>query len=191
MADTHSTQTPSEKEVRKVAERFRIDTGKHFALKDHPTRVDLPGMADDTAAKQALRSGVDRLAKLQEKLYINGRWAVLIVFQAMDAGGKDSTIKHVMSGVNPQGVHVTSFKPPGPDELAHDFLWRVSKVLPARGMIGIFNRSHYEEVLVPRVKPKLLEPQHLPAKIAIDGRISCRPMTRRSPRRRPSTRRGT
>jgi len=165
MADKHSTQTPSEKDTRKVAERFRVDSGKRFTLADYPTRAELSGMADEAGAKLALRAGVERLAKLQEKLYVDGRWAVLIVFQAMDAGGKDGTIKHVMSGVNPQGVHVTSFKPPGPDELVHDFLWRVNKVLPARGMIGIFNRSHYEEVLVPRVKPELLEAQHLPAEV--------------------------
>jgi PPK2 family polyphosphate:nucleotide phosphotransferase len=108
---------------------------------------------------------VIRLAKLQDKLYAQANWSVLIVLQAMDAGGKDSTIKHVMSGVNPQGVHVTTFKPPGPEELAHDFLWRISKALPARGMIGIFNRSHYEDVLVPRVYPHLLEPQRLPAAV--------------------------
>jgi PPK2 family polyphosphate:nucleotide phosphotransferase len=165
MADTHLTQAPSHKAVRKVLDRFRVDSGKGFALAEFATRFELPGMADKEGAKAALQAGVERLAKLQDKLYPQQRWAVLIVFQAMDAGGKDGTIKHVLSGVNPQGVHVTSFKPPGPEELAHDFLWRVSKALPARGMIGIFNRSQYEEVLVTRVKPELLEAQRLPAEL--------------------------
>jgi PPK2 family polyphosphate:nucleotide phosphotransferase len=108
---------------------------------------------------------VHRLVALQEKLYAQDEWAVLCVLQAMDAAGKDSTIKHVMSGVNPQGVQVTSFKAPGPEELAHDFLWRANRALPARGHIGIFNRSHYEEVLVVRVHPELLERQNLPKEL--------------------------
>ena len=165
MADTDPAQAPSQKEFRKLLEHCRVDMASASSWTECETRVELPGMADSAGAKAALQAGVERLAKLQEKLYPQRRWAVLIVFQAMDAGGKDGTIKHVMSGVNPQGVHVTSFKPPGPEELAHDFLWRVSKALPARGMIGIFNRSHYEEVLVPRVKPELLEAQHLPAEV--------------------------
>ena len=109
-----------------------------------------------------LAQDVHRLAALQEKLYAQNEWAVLCVLQAMDAAGKDGTIKHVMSGVNPQGVRVTSFKAPGPEELAHDFLWRANRALPERGHIGIFNRSHYEEVLVVRVHPEVLERQHLP-----------------------------
>ena len=112
-----------------------------------------------------LQEGIARLAEQQELLYAGATWSLLIVFQAMDAGGKDSTIKHVMSGINPQGVAVTSFKAPGPEERAHDFLWRVSGALPARGMIGIFNRSHYEEVLVTRVHPDLLDTQALPASL--------------------------
>ena len=107
-----------------------------------------------------------RLAALQEKLYAQNEWSMLCVLQAMDAAGKDGTIKHVMSGVNPQGVQVTSFKAPGPEELAHDFLWRANRALPPRGHIGIFNRSHYEEVLVVRVHPELLERQHLPDGVA-------------------------
>jgi PPK2 family polyphosphate:nucleotide phosphotransferase len=105
---------------------------------------------------------VQRLSELQERLYAQNSWAMLCVMQAMDAAGKDGTIKHVMSGVDPQGVQVTAFKAPGSEELAHDFLWRASRALPARGHIGIFNRSHYEEVLVVRVHPENLERQHLP-----------------------------
>ena len=105
---------------------------------------------------------MERLAELQTMLYANATWSVLLVFQAMDAAGKDSTISHVMSGVNPQGVAVTSFKQPSSDELGHDFLWRINRALPARGIIGIFNRSHYEEVLVARVHPEILDAAHLP-----------------------------
>jgi PPK2 family polyphosphate:nucleotide phosphotransferase len=108
---------------------------------------------------------VHRLAALQEKLYAQNEWAMLCVLQAMDAAGKDGTISHVMSGVNPQGVRVTCFKAPGPEELAHDFLWRANRALPERGHIGIFNRSHYEEVLVVRVHPEVLERQHLPDEV--------------------------
>ena len=165
MADTQHEQDLDPDLVRRRLELFRFTSGKHFSLKSCPTACKLPGMDDDDAAKAALRAGVERLAKQQELLYADGTWSVLIVFQAMDAGGKDGTIKHVMSGVNPQGVAVTAFKPPGPDELAHDFLWRVSKALPARGKIGIFNRSQYEEVLVPRVDPKVLRAQNLPAAV--------------------------
>src|SRR6185369_10428118 len=113
-------------------------------------------------AKALLADGVERLAALQEKLYAQDRWSVLAVFQAMDAAGKDGAVKHVMSGVNPQGCQVHSFKAPSAEELDHDFLWRIAKALPERGRIGIFNRSHYEEVLVVRVHPEFLEKQHLP-----------------------------
>ena len=108
---------------------------------------------------------VHRLATLQDKLYAQNEWSLLCVLQAMDAAGKDGTIKHVMSGVNPQGVQVTSFKAPGPEELAHDFLWRANRAVPQRGHIGVFNRSHYEEVLVVRVHPELLEREHLPTEL--------------------------
>ncbi|MBA2544444.1 MAG: polyphosphate kinase 2 family protein [Deltaproteobacteria bacterium] len=111
---------------------------------------------------EALEETVEKLAKVQGKLYANARYSVLLVFQAMDAAGKDGTIKAVMSGVNPQGCHVTSFKAPTSDELAHDFLWRVNRALPERGRIGIWNRSHYEEVLAVRVHPNFLEGQRLP-----------------------------
>src|SRR5258705_7380251 len=106
--------------------------------------------------------GIQALTELQEMLYAQDRWSVLLIFQAMDAAGKDGTIKHVMSGVNPQGVEVTSFKQPSPEELDHDFLWRCARRVPERGRIGIFNRSYYEEVLVVRVHPETLERQQLP-----------------------------
>jgi PPK2 family polyphosphate:nucleotide phosphotransferase len=114
--------------------------------------------------------GVERLADLQGKLYAQDRWGVLIIFQAMDGAGKDSTIKHVMSGVNPQGVQVSSFKVPSAEELDHDYLWRSAKCLPERGRIGIFNRSYYEEVLVVKVHPEILEAQRIPPE-RVDGRI--------------------
>jgi PPK2 family polyphosphate:nucleotide phosphotransferase len=148
-----------------VLERYRVTNGKNFRLKDHDP--------DDTGGKLIARensqallaSGIARLSELQELLYPHSTWALLCVFQAMDAAGKDGTIKHVMSGINPQGVQVTAFKPPSPEELGHDFLWRVSRALPARGHIGIFNRSHYEEVLVVRVHPEFLGRQGLPTKL--------------------------
>ena len=145
---------------RTLVRRYRIADGRKFRLAD--VDPDDTGKIDKQEGEQRLAAGVARLAELQRELYANGRWAVLAVFQAMDCGGKDGTIRHVMSGVNPQGVDVTSFKQPGPTELAHDYLWRVHLALPQRGHIGIFNRSHYEEVLVTRVHPKLLEAQKLP-----------------------------
>ena len=114
-------------------------------------------------AERWLERGVARLAQLQEKLYAQDNWGLLLIFQAMDAAGKDGTIKHVMSGVNPQGCQVYSFKSPSAEELDHDFLWRTSRCLPERGRIGIFNRSYYEETLVVRVHPKALDNQKLPA----------------------------
>ncbi len=141
--------------------RYRVTSSRDFVLADHAPD-DLPPEFDKQDAQVLLDSGIKRLSALQEKLYANGTWSLLVVIQAMDAGGKDSTIKHVMSGVNPQGVTVTSFKAPGPQELAHDFLWRISKALPMRGRIGIFNRSHYEDVLVPRVHPDMLAASGLP-----------------------------
>jgi PPK2 family polyphosphate:nucleotide phosphotransferase len=116
----------------------------------------------DTTARDALRRGTDQLADAQELLWASNAYALLIVFQAIDAAGKDSTIKHVMSGVNPQGVQVVSFKQPSSEELTHHFLWRISQAAPARGRIGIFNRSHYEEIVALRVHPEWLGPQHLP-----------------------------
>ncbi len=145
--------------------RYRITSGRHFDLDDHAPDH-LPEGLRKEDAKQLLKHGIARLSALQELLYANGSWSLLLVFQAMDAGGKDSTIKHVMSGVNPQGVAVTSFKKPGPQELAHGFLWRISQALPARGSIGIFNRSHYEDVLVARVHRDVFAASHLPASLA-------------------------
>jgi PPK2 family polyphosphate:nucleotide phosphotransferase len=121
-------------------------------------------------ARDLLEQGIARLADLQDRLYAQDRWGVLVIFQALDAAGKDSTIKHVMSGVNPQGVQVSSFKVPSPQELDHDFLWRGVIRLPERGCIGIFNRSYYEEVLVVRVHPEILEGQRIPPEL-VDGRI--------------------
>jgi PPK2 family polyphosphate:nucleotide phosphotransferase len=141
--------------------RYRVTSGRHFDLDGFRTD-DLPDGFSKAEAKPLLRAGTGRLSALQEKLYADARWSLLVVFQAMDAGGKDSTIKHVMSGVNPQGVAVTSFKAPGPQDLAHDFLWRIHAALPPRGSIGIFNRSHYEDVLVARVHPEVLAAAHLP-----------------------------
>jgi PPK2 family polyphosphate:nucleotide phosphotransferase len=143
------------------AKPYRVTNGRKFRLKDVDPG-DSGGLKSKEAAVELLRSGVQRLAELQDKLYAQDRWALLLVFQAMDAAGKDGTIKHVMSGVNPQGCQVYSFKAPSNEELDHDFLWRTTKALPERGRIGVFNRSYYEEVLVVRVHPEMLERQKLP-----------------------------
>ena len=116
-----------------------------------------------TIARDVMAESIARLSSLQDLLYANATWSLLIIFQAMDAGGKDSTIKHVMSGINPQGVRVTSFKAPEPHELARGYLWRVGRAVPMRGMIGIFNRSHYEDVLITRVHPEMLTTTGLPS----------------------------
>jgi PPK2 family polyphosphate:nucleotide phosphotransferase len=150
------------KQLRDVLDSYRITSGSKFRLKDHDPDDTASGIVDKDEAEALLAAGVKRLSSLQERLYPHSSWALLCVMQAMDAAGKDGTIKHVMSGVNPQGVSVTSFKVPGPEELAHDFLWRIMRNLPERGHIGIFNRSHYEEVLVVRVHPDLLKRQGLP-----------------------------
>jgi PPK2 family polyphosphate:nucleotide phosphotransferase len=152
----------SHKQVEALVERFRVTDGKKFRLKDYEPADQAGHIIGKAEAQQLLRMGVERLAMNQEKLYAQDRWAVLCVFQAMDAAGKDGMIKHVMTGVNPQGVQVVSFKQPGPEDLDHDFLWRIWRELPQRGRIGIFNRSHYEEVLVVRVHPKVLQAQKLP-----------------------------
>jgi PPK2 family polyphosphate:nucleotide phosphotransferase len=151
------------KELTKLLDRYRVADGKGFRLKHHDPDDTGGTLVDKELSEVLLAAGVARLAELQPLLYAQDSWAMLCVFQAMDAAGKDGTIKHVMSGVNPQGVHVVSFKQPGPEELNHDYLWRVSLRLPARGDIGVFNRSHYEEVLVVRVHPELLDRQRLPA----------------------------
>ena len=155
------------KDVIEAAHRFskpyRVTNGKKFRLKDvDPDDTGELKSEDKPRAKEALQAGVDALAELQDVLYAQDRWAVLLVFQAMDAAGKDGTIKHVMSGINPQGCQVSSFKAPTSHDLDHDYLWRCLKELPERGRIGIFNRSYYEETLVVRVHPEFLHGQKLP-----------------------------
>src|SRR5262245_26323249 len=149
-----------------LAKPYRITDGRKFRLKDiDPGDTGKLKSEDKPRAKEALQIGVDALAELQDMLYAQDRWAVLLIFQAMDAAGKDGAIKHVMSGVNPQGCEVYSFKAPGPAELDHDYLWRTHVAVPERGRIGIFNRSYYEEVLVVRVHPEILQAQKLPPKV--------------------------
>jgi PPK2 family polyphosphate:nucleotide phosphotransferase len=143
----------------------RVTKGTKFRLKDHSPGDTAHLDADKKKARALLQRDIERLAALQDKLYAQDRWAILLIFQAMDAAGKDGTIKHVMSGVNPQGCQVYSFKVPSAEDLDHDFLWRATKCLPERGRIGIFNRSYYEEVLVVRVHPDLLERQKLPPRL--------------------------
>jgi PPK2 family polyphosphate:nucleotide phosphotransferase len=145
-----------------LVNRFRIDRPDKFRLSDHDPAETGGLRLDKKEAKTMLTGGIERLSELQEQLYANGRWSVLIVLQAMDAAGKDSVIKHVLSGINPQGCEVHSFKHPSMEESQHDYLWRVSQRLPASGRIGIFNRSHYEEVLITRVHKELLEAENLP-----------------------------
>jgi PPK2 family polyphosphate:nucleotide phosphotransferase len=150
------------KELKRIAESYRVAPGKKFRI-DRCDPRDTGGL--DTSKKEAstlLAEGVEKLADLQTRLYAQDCWSLLVIFQAMDAAGKDSTIKHVMSGINPQGCQVVAFKAPSAQELDHDFLWRCARELPPRGHIGIFNRSHYEEVLVVRVHPKILDGQNLP-----------------------------
>jgi PPK2 family polyphosphate:nucleotide phosphotransferase len=142
---------------------FRITSGKGFRLKNFDPGDTRGLRIEKNEAAELLKRGTDWLAQEQELLYAQDRWSLLLIFQAMDAAGKDSTIKHVMSGINPQGCQVCSFKQPSAEELDHDFLWRHAKCLPERGHIGIFNRSYYEEVLVVRVHSDLLEQQKLPA----------------------------
>ena len=155
------------KTASELAKPFRITKGKNFRLKDvdPDDTLDFTKEADKPKAKEALAMGVTALAELQDKLYAQDKWAVLLVFQAMDAAGKDGAIKHVMSGVNPQGCEVYSFKSPSAEDLDHDYLWRCMKDLPNRGHIGIFNRSYYEEVLVVRVHPEFLAKQKMPPKL--------------------------
>ncbi|HXZ46798.1 MAG TPA: polyphosphate kinase 2 family protein [Pseudolabrys sp.] len=142
--------------------RFRIDNPDKFRLSECDPAECHGLTVDKKEAKEMLAEGIERLVGLQERLYASDRWSILIILQAMDAAGKDSVIKHVMSGVNPQGVEVHPFKQPTMDELKHNFLWRAARHLPERGRIGIFNRSYYEDVLVVRVHPQLLEHQRLP-----------------------------
>jgi PPK2 family polyphosphate:nucleotide phosphotransferase len=148
-----------------LASKYRVTRGDRFRL-TQVDPADTSGLDSKKKAAKRLRAGIERMAQLQEKLYANNRWSLLLIFQAMDAAGKDSAIEHVMSGVNPQGCEVTSFKQPSTQELDHDFLWRCVKRLPGRGRIGILNRSYYEETLVVRVHPAILEAQRLPAALA-------------------------
>ena len=148
--------------IEKYVEPFRITKGKNFRLKDFDPKDTLGLNMGKGAAADLLEQGAEWLAEEQDMLYAQDRWSLLLVFQAMDAAGKDGTIKHVMSRVNPQGCQVYSFKQPSAEELDHDFMWRYMKCMPERGRIGIFNRSYYEEVLVVRVHPEILENQKLP-----------------------------
>jgi PPK2 family polyphosphate:nucleotide phosphotransferase len=145
-------------------EELRVDDGKGFRLADHDPGA-TPGLAGKDEGKQRLQQATERLRELQDMFYAQDHWSVLLIFQAMDAAGKDSTIEHVMSGVNPQGCQVYSFKAPSPEELDHDFMWRTTCRLPERGRIGIFNRSYYEEVLVVRVHPEFLLGEKLPPQL--------------------------
>jgi len=156
----------SRKSLAQLAAPYCVRDGARFRLKDIDPE-DTGELEDENKeqARQLLERGVERMARLQEKLAAQGQWSLLLIFQAMDAAGKDGAIKHVMSGVNPQGCRVESFKAPSREELAHDYLWRCVRALPERGRIGIFNRSYYEEVLAVRVHGDLLEAQNLPARL--------------------------
>ena len=147
--------------LKDLAESYCITDGKKFRLKDFDP-ADTGKFKSKDQAQELLADGVERLSEMQEKLYAQDNWSLLLIFQAMDAAGKDSTIKMVMSGVNPQGCQVFSFKAPSAEELDHDFFWRAARCLPERGRIGIFNRSYYEEMLVVRVHPEFLAKQKLP-----------------------------
>src|SRR6476469_4007283 len=150
----------SSKKLLKLADDFRINHGKSFRLKDYDP-ADSRGLDLKDQTDELLKESIALMQDRQEKLYAQDEWAVLLIFQAMDAAGKDGVIKHVMSGLNPQACQVFSFKQPSAEELDHDFLWRTNRCLPERGRIGIFNRSYYEEVLVVRVRPDVLEAQRL------------------------------
>lgn len=154
------------KRAKKISKPFRVDGGKGFKLKhfDPDDTLNLKS-EDKPKAKEALQDGIELLAELQDMLYAQDRWSVLLIFQAMDAAGKDGAIKHVMSGINPQGCQVFSFKAPSREELDHDFLWRCMKSLPERGRIGIFNRSYYEDTLVVRVHREILDNKRLPKEL--------------------------
>src|SRR5919108_898487 len=154
------------KEARDLAHVYRVTKGDTFRLQDiDPAETAGLEAEDKPRAREGVQTGVQALAVLQDKLYAQDRWAVLLIFQGMDAAGKDSAIKHVMAGLNPQGCQVVAFKAPSTEELDHDYLWRCVHYLPARGYIGIFNRSYYEEVLVVRVHAEILARQKLPASL--------------------------
>ncbi len=152
--------------AKKLSKKYRVTSDKKFRLKDYHTHVSTDlGKEEIPVAQQVLQFGVEALAEMQDKLYAQDSWSLLVIFQAMDAAGKDGAIKHVMSGINPQGCEVTSFKAPSAEELDHDYLWRCMKRLPERGRIGIFNRSYYEEVLAVRVHKSFLMAQKIPDKL--------------------------
>lgn len=152
--------------ARRFSKPYRVTNGKKFRLKDvDPCDTQDFTSEDKPQAKEALQTGIEALTELQDMLYAQDRWSLLLIFQAMDAAGKDGTIKHVMSGVNPQGCQVSSFKAPSSEDLDHDYLWRCQKALPERGRIGIFNRSYYEETLVVRVHSEFLAEEKLPPEL--------------------------
>lgn len=153
----------------KLAKPYRVENGEKFRLKDFDPG-DTRDFKSEEHANDLLEKGIQHMAELQDKLYAQDAWAVLLIFQAMDAAGKDGAIKHVMSGLNPQGCQVYSFKAPSTQELDHDYLWRTNICIPERGRIGIFNRSYYEEVLVVRVHPDILKKQKIPASL-VTGKI--------------------
>jgi PPK2 family polyphosphate:nucleotide phosphotransferase len=149
--------------IHKLVKPYLIKSGHHFHLEDYdPSDTCNLQLSEKDKSKTWLQDGVTRLSELQDVLNANASWGMLLIFQGLDAAGKDGTIKHVMSGVNPQGVDVYSFKTPSPEEVAHDFLWRTNRCLPARGKVSVFNRSYYEEVLVVRVHPEFLDRQGIP-----------------------------
>ncbi len=155
-----------EKKIKELGRKYVVDSGKGFRLKQYdPGDTSSLGDSFKESAEELLCRSTEMLAQQQDMLYAQDRWSLLLIFQAMDAAGKDGTIKHVMSGVNPQGCEVYSFKVPSANELDHDFMWRTNRFLPERGHIGIFNRSYYEEVLVVRVHPELLAAQRLPEEL--------------------------
>jgi PPK2 family polyphosphate:nucleotide phosphotransferase len=166
MANNKVSEKEQIKRIEKAIKPYKITDGKDFRLKDiQPDDTLWFKSEQKDEAKELLAQGIQWLARLQDKLYAQDKWGVLCVFQAMDAAGKDGTIKHVMSGVNPQGCQVSSFKQPSAEELDHDYMWRYMKRMPERGCIGIFNRSYYEEVLVVRVHKEILDKQKLPPEV--------------------------
>jgi PPK2 family polyphosphate:nucleotide phosphotransferase len=153
-----------QKEASRLLEPLCITKGEKFRLKDYDP-ADTEDLKDKKRAQELLENGIEHLTRMQAKLYAQNSWALLLIFQGMDAAGKDGAIKHVMSGVSPQGSEVHAFKAPSEEELSHDYLWRAHKCMPERGKIGIFNRSYYEEVLVVRVHPSFLKTQRLPERL--------------------------
>jgi PPK2 family polyphosphate:nucleotide phosphotransferase len=152
--------------ARELSKPYRVDRGKDFKLrKFDPSDTGGLKSEDKPRAQEALTLGIEALAELQDRLYAQDRWSLLLIFQAMDAAGKDGAIKHVMSGVNPQGCQIYSFKAPSAEDLDHDFMWRTTRCLPERGRIGVFNRSYYEEVLVVRVHPEILKREKIPSEL--------------------------